>query len=236
MNLKSLDALAPLVVLVAGLVLLLSGPGYRLNVWSLPSAFMVLRWGAYAAILGIVLAGAALWRTRGRSVLAAAALVTGLIAVAVPLRFYRAAAAVPPIHDISTDTATPPTFNAVVPLRAAAPNPLAYSQEVARQQRASYPDIKPVILEMPAPQVFERALQAARDSGWEIVAANADAGRIEATDTTFFFGFKDDIVVRVTAIGSRTIVDVRSVSRVGRSDAGTNARRIRQYLERLAPR
>jgi len=154
--------------------------------------------------------------------------------VVVVLLIKSAAASAPPIHDITTDTANPPTFKALVPVRANAPNTLEYSQEVARQQRERYPDIKPLILELPAPQVFERALQAARNAGWEIVATDADAGRIEATDTTTFFGFKDDIVVRLTPIGSRSVVDVRSVSRVGRGDVGTNARRIREYLKRLS--
>ena len=235
-NLKSLDAVALLVAVLSGIALLLSGPSYRLNALSLPAAFTLLRWGAYGGILAIVLAGAALWRARGRSVFAAAALAIGLTAVVIPLQFRRAAAGAPPIHDITTDTASPPTFAAVLPLRADAPNRIEHSQEVARQQRESYPDLKPVILEMPAPQVFDRALQAAREAGWTIVATDADAGRIEATDTTRFFGFKDDIVVRLTSIGTRTVVDVRSVSRVGRGDAGTNARRIREYLERLSRR
>jgi uncharacterized protein (DUF1499 family) len=69
--------------------------------------------------------------------------------------------------------------------------------------------------------------------GWEIVAADVEEGRIEATDRTFWFGFKDDVVIRLTPSGERTIVDVRSKSRVGGSDVGTNARRIRSFLERL---
>jgi uncharacterized protein (DUF1499 family) len=233
-KLKSFGAVALLVAVLSAMVLLLSGPGYRVGAWSLPTAFMLLRWGAYGGILAAVVAGGAMWRARGRSVFAALAFVIGLTTVAIPLRLQRAAASAPPIHDITTDTANPPTFNAVVPLRADASNTLEYSQEVARQQREHYPDIKPVIVEMPPPQVFERALEAARDAGWEIVATDADAGWIEATDTTTFFGFKDDVVVRLTSIGSRTVVDVRSVSRVGRGDVGTNARRIREYLGRLS--
>jgi uncharacterized protein (DUF1499 family) len=66
------------------------------------------------------------------------------------------------------------------------------------------------------------------------VNVSAESWRIEATDTTTFFGFKDDIVVRLTPIAGRTVVDVRSVSRIGRSDVGTNARRIREYLAALS--
>ena len=69
--------------------------------------------------------------------------------------------------------------------------------------------------------------------GWEIVAANAEEGRIEATDTTLWFGFKDDVVVRIQARDDESLLDVRSVSRVGKSDVGTNAQRIRAYLRKF---
>lgn len=233
-HLKSVAAVALLVSAVAGLLALFSGPAYRLGLFSLPAAFNVLRWGVYAGLVGLLLAGVALWRARGRSALGAMALVLALVVVGVPLRFQRLAASVPPIHDITTDTANPPAFDAVVALRKDAPNSLEYSQDVARQQREAYPDVKPLVLEMPAAQVFDRAVGAAHDQGWEVVVVNADTWRIEATDTTTFFGFKDDVVVRLTPMDSRTVVDVRSVSRVGRSDVGANARRIRRYLAALA--
>lgn len=232
---RSFGAVALLIGFISAAVLLLAGPGYRLHVWSLRTGFSLLRYAAYGGILTIVLAAFGIWRARGRSATGIPALVIGIVVLAIPLHFQRVAAAAPPIHDISTDTANPPTFAAVVALRAGAANPLDYSQDAARQQHQHYPDIKPLILEMPAAQVFPRALKAAQDAGWTIVSADADAGRIEATDTTMFFGFKDDIVVRLTPVGSRTIVDVRSISRIGRGDVGTNARRVRAYLERLSP-
>ena len=70
--------------------------------------------------------------------------------------------------------------------------------------------------------------------GWQIVASAPQEGRIEATDTTLWFGFKDDIVIRVAPAGNRSLVDIRSVSRVGISDVGTNARRIRNFAGKLA--
>jgi uncharacterized protein (DUF1499 family) len=104
---------------------------------------------------------------------------------------------------------------------------------LSQQQRAGYPDLAPITLQLPVDQVFDRALAEAQDAGWRIVGADKNAGRIEATDTTRWFGFEDDVVVRLTAWGSGTRVDVRSVSRIGRSDVGTNARRIRRYLSQL---
>ena len=233
-NLRSFGTVALMLALVSGLVLLLTGPGYRIGLWPLPTAFGIMRWAVYGGIAALGLAGVALWRAKGRSAFGALALVVALVVIGIPLRFQRMAASVPPIHDITTDTANPPLFEAVVPLREGARNSLDYSQDVARQQRDAYPDIKPLILEIPAAQVFDRATRAAREAGWEIVNASAETWRIEATDTTTFFGFKDDVVVRLTPIGGRTVVDVRSVSRIGRSDVGTNARRIREYLAALS--
>jgi uncharacterized protein (DUF1499 family) len=121
---------------------------------------------------------------------------------------------------------------AVLPLRRGAPNSADYAgAALAAQQRAGYPDLGPARLAAPPDQVFARAVEIARGLGWQIVAAVPAEGRLEATDRTRWFGFRDDVVVRVTAEGTGTRVDVRSVSRVGRSDLGTNARRIRRFLE-----
>jgi len=85
-----------------------------------------------------------------------------------------------------------------------------------------------------APNIaFERAKGAIEESGWQIVREDPSAGRIEAVATTRWFGFQDDVIVRITAEGSGSRVDVRSKSRVGRSDLGTNAQRIRAYQRRL---
>ena len=222
-----------------GLILLASaGPSYRVGILSLTNAFTLLRWAAYAGVgavlLGAIAAGLAYRRhSRVQMVVAAPALLAGLVAVGVPFEFQRRARTVPAIHDISTDLENPPTFDAIVPLRADAPNDLERTSEVTELQRQGYPDLAPVTLPIPLDQAFDRALGAAQEAGWQIVTADKSSGRIEATDTTRWFGFEDDVVVRLTPWGAGTRVDVRSVSRIGRSDIGTNARRIRQYLERL---
>lgn len=113
-------------------------------------------------------------------------------------------------------------------------NPVDYPPGTAAQQRLGYPDIAPLPLELPPDQAFARAERTARAMGWQIVAVAPDALRIEATDTTLFFGFKDDVVIRVRAQARGSIVDVRSLSRIGGSDIGTNAKRVRRYLSRLA--
>jgi uncharacterized protein (DUF1499 family) len=217
------------------LLLLLSGPGTRFGAWHFSVGLGLLRWAVYLGAAGAVLALVALSAPKlraGRTAVLVAALVAGLAAVAAPLRFQQLARAVPPIHDITTDLDDPPKFVAVLPLRAGAPNPAAHAgAAIADQQRQAYPDVQPLLLPVPVAEAFARAHRVAQALGWEIVAADAGAGRVEATATTAWFGFKDDIVVRVAPAGtSGTRVDIRSKSRVGRGDAGANAGRIREFL------
>jgi len=160
-------------------------------------------------------------------------IIGGFVAVLM-LKWKRNLDSVPYIHDITTDTANPPLFEAILPLRAGAPNPAEYGgPALAKQQEDGYSDLVPGSLGASPEEAFPRALQAAKDMGWEIVAADPKALRIEATDTTAWFGFKDDVVVRLTPSPAGCRIDVRSVSRVGQSDVGTNARRIKAYLARL---
>ena len=120
--------------------------------------------------------------------------------------------------------ADPPPFVSLMEARKQAPNGFAYGgPAIAAEQQKGYPDLKPLVVKQPPKEVVQRAIDAARAMGWEIVASDAAAGRIEATDTTAWFGFKDDIVVRIRPEGEGSRVDVRSVSRVGLSDLGANA-------------
>jgi uncharacterized protein (DUF1499 family) len=155
---------------------------------------------------------------------------------ALPLQQIVGASEAAPIHDITTDTDNPPLFVAIAPLRKDAPNPVEYSgPEAAALQKAAYPDIQPVILNVPPADAFAKAEAAAKAMpDWQIVEANGAEGRIEATSTTMFMGFKDDVVIRVApdaSGGSR--VDIRSKSRLGKSDTGKNAARIREYVAKL---
>jgi uncharacterized protein (DUF1499 family) len=225
--------------LVAAAMVAGAGPAYWMKLLELRDAFTLLRWGAWASLAACLVALAGGWIARpGASrrgfALALAGVALGAAASGVPFAMSQAAKTAPPIHDITTDTGDPPQFVAAVPLRSDAPNGVDYGGEaIARQQRAAYPDIQPVIVAEAPDEAFTGALAAARDLGWEIVAAVPNEGRIEATDTTTWFGFKDDIVVRVAPAAGGSRVDVRSVSRLGRSDLGKNAKRVRAYLVRL---
>ena len=228
---------ALLLSVLAALLLLVAGPGTRVALWDYGTGFQLMRWAGFAGLAAAGLAAVLLLlpRTRrGGPAWLVVALALGLSTAFVPWNALRQARALPPIHDITTDTQRPPEFVAILPLRAAAPNPAAYGgPEVAQAQAGAYPDLRTRRMDAAPAEAFKRALQAARDMGWEIVAADAAAGRIEATDTTFWFGFKDDVVIRVEADGAGSRVDVRSVSRVGVGDVGANARRIRAYLRAL---
>jgi uncharacterized protein (DUF1499 family) len=214
-----------------------AGLGTRWGLWHFRTGITILAWAAYgglaAAVLGLVVLvlDRSSWKT---VLLALSTIVLGAVVVGIPWHLKQRAQEVPPIHDISTDTDTPPTFVAILPLRKGAPNPAQYGgPEVAAQQKKAYPDLRPLLVNAPSKEAFIKALDAARAMGWQIVDSNLEQGRIEATDTTLWFGFKDDIVVRVTPDEQGTRIDVRSVSRVGKSDLGTNACRIQAYLRRI---
>lgn len=227
---------------VAAVAAAAAGLGSRAELWTFRGGFEILKWAAWGglAAAAISLLGVALSfseQRRGSTLLLGAlGIVIGLVTAWIPWSWKQRAERVPPIHDISTDLSDPPAFEAILPLRADAPNPSEYGGDsIALQQQEGYPDLAPLTLDSPPEAVFLRALDAAREMGWEIVESDPDRGRIEATATTAWFGFKDDVVVRIRPEqGGGSRLDVRSVSRVGRSDVGTNARRIEEYLEMLA--
>jgi uncharacterized protein (DUF1499 family) len=228
----ALAVLAALTVGVAGL-------GYRVHWWSLGTGFALFRWGArigpvatVICLVGVVVAALGRsWRTAG---VALAGALLGLVALGVPWSMQQQGQRVPPIHDITTDLDNPPRFVAILPLRQGASNPAEYGgPAVAARQREGYPDLGPATFVEPPARVFPAVEAAARQLGWRIVAAVPAEGRFEASDTTAWFGFTDDVVVRVSPRNGGSRVDVRSVSRLGRSDLGANAARIRRFLAKL---
>ncbi|MEQ8514453.1 MAG: DUF1499 domain-containing protein, partial [Chromatocurvus sp.] len=163
---------------------------------------------------------------RGAVLRFGAATVPGAVLLAAVL----AAPDVPPIHDITTDVNDPPRFSdTVVEARGEKANALDIDSEVIEQQREAYPDLSTLVSETSIRDTFERSEKIARDLGWEILSTDLNAGRIEAVDTTAIMGFKDDVVIRVSSNADGTRVDLRSVSRVGVSDLGANAERIREF-------
>ena len=231
---------AALLLLTTLALLAFTGPAYQAGMVDIRFAiFTLLRlifFGAIACVVVGAIAAVWNWRraARGWALTGAVALVAGLALSLHFLSWMQTARSVPPIHDISTDLETPPEFVDIAPLRADAPNPVEHpGEEVAGQQREAYPDLVPIRVATPREQVFAAAVAVVERAGWELVAQAPGEGRIEATDTTFYFGFKDDVVIRLRREGELTVVDVRSKSRVGGSDVGTNAARIRDFREAL---
>ena len=218
----------------------LSAPLHKYDVIDLGASFMGFKYGVYTGIaaLFILIVVLILQFLFKRKIItfanAATVVVFAGIAVAVPLIMMNRGSSVPPIHDISTDMVNPPEFVAIIPLRADAPNPPEYEGDLsAVQQRQAYPDIKTLGYMQPKVELIKAAAQAAENLGWEMVNTNTNQGLIEATDTTTWFGFKDDVVIRIQDKGDKRIVDIRSKSRMGASDLGKNAERIRDFIKEL---
>lgn len=236
-ELSWLAALGLVLAVLALLAAIVSGPGTAQGLWGIGTGFNILRYASYTAVgAGLIgLIGAALaWRRGARARMAqgvAAALLAAILTVwGISLRSQTAGA--PRIHDVTTDLADPPQFAVIPPRDYGDQRPYTH-EEWLEQHRAGYGDLTSLRLDLAVAPATERAERVAREMGWEIAVADPAQGRVEATDTTFWFRFKDDIVIRIRPEGSGSVLDVRSVSRVGRGDAGTNARRIREFLSRF---
>jgi uncharacterized protein (DUF1499 family) len=218
---------------------MLSGFGTRWGFWNFRTGLGILRWTVYGdavAVLVTIVSCIIARYTRkwGIFISSIILIIAGIAAASIPLKMYRDAQSLPAIHDITTDTENPPQFNIILELRKDAPNSAEYGGPViGSEQLSAYPDIKPVMLAVPPRKAFDICLATAHDMGWDIVNADMDKGIIEGTDTTFWFGFKDDIIIRITPSEKGSRVDLRSVSRVGKSDVGANAERIRDFINRL---
>lgn len=139
----------------------------------------------------------------------------------------------PAIHDISTDLADPLVFSAAEQQRGPDSNSLETDPETIALQAEAYPDLATIVTARPYDEVFDRAVTVATELGWDIYLQDRNAGIIEAVATTALMNFKDDVVIRLRTNAEGTLVDMRSVSRVGVSDLGANAARIREFRQAL---
>lgn len=194
---------------LALLALAASGPVVRLGLAPFTVGLAMLPLAGVLGLAAAILAVVAL--VRGRNVARAlGALLVGVAVALVPAAGYMLARSMPLVNEVST-----------------------VREEQTEAQRQAYPDLAPLNLPVAPNLAFERAKGAIEEAGWQIAREDPSAGRIEAVATTFWFGFKDDVIVRVSAEGTGSRVDVRSKSRVGKGDLGTNAQRVRSYLRRL---
>ncbi len=203
------------------------GPGFR--------SFML---GGVLSVVALLLGLLGLFFTRpaaggeGRGAALTACGIGGAI-LAVILATAGPTANVPPINDITTNLEDPPAFHRVLELEGNQGRDMSYPAEFAEPQRSGYPDLAPIALRRPPAEVLDRVEAAVQELGWELVDRDDAANRIEASETSGIFRFVDDVVVRVRPASGGSLVDVRSKSRVGRSDLGANAARIRKLLDAI---
>lgn len=220
----------PLLGLLLGLssigAVLLAAAGYRQGWWNFLKGIQIAEGAVYLAALGLALSLIGLWHSRRQRpvmVIGVLGLLMALPVLSMALQWEYATRTYPPINDISTDTENPPEFWDM-------PNPMVYpGAAVAQQQRQGYPDLAPLAIPLAPAAVFEQALNLVRERGWTVVSSDAAEGRIEAVATSRLFGFVDEVTIRITPEGSGSRVDMRSRSRLGQIDRGTNARRIREW-------
>ncbi len=245
-----LTGLALLLSLGGVAAALIASVGAGQGAWHFGGAFTVLRYALFAAMAGGLLAIIALLLARrsgrrglaGRNILA---LVVALLFVGYLGNLVVTARSVPAIHDAATNLDDLPQFTS---LKVRADNlekvpdnddprlkALDPESRWKALHREAYSDLRTLRLNMTVPEVIARARRIAEKRGWEVAKADPQAGILEATHTSLFFRFKDDIVLRARPhpVKGGTEVDMRSISRVGGSDVGMNARRIRAFLEDL---
>lgn len=227
-------------VLIVGLIGLAALPvgalGSRFGLWELTTGLALVFSGVVLATIVLVLGIATLVfvYTRRRTADRVPALI-GLAASVVVLVLtgpQYMALSKPMTTDVATDRDEPPPFELLTANRDPGANLFDYTEEEARVQAEGYPDLVGIRAEGGTEENFAKAVAVALALGWDVVNEDADRGLIEATDATFWFGFRDDLAIRVRREGNESVVDLRSASRVGLHDLGTNAERVRSFVER----
>jgi hypothetical protein len=247
----------PWLALIAGLLavgaVFGTGPLHKAGTISWLTILHGLRYGAFLGMaaggIGVIAIIVRLISGQGALALALVGLLLGGAAFGFVMNFRAQAGAVPPIHDITTDTENPPAFVAAIAAREAGvsvnppeyvgdqPEPGDTGRTIREAQLAAYPDLQSVFVDADRSYVFTASMAIVEEMGWDLLEANTQEGRIEATATTGWYGFKDDVVIRIEELpGGAIRVDVRSKSRVGVSDVGANAARIEAFLTALRER
>ena len=207
---------------------------------------------ACMAILLAFSAGIVIWQHGiGGGRQAVTALVIGTALIAYPVYLGVKAFRLPAIYDISTDPIDPPQFDAIARLRPRDANPVTYAGlYTAEQQHAAYPDIEPDETTATPQDAYAAAMKVIAKRKWRVVdsrppqgplprvidarasqAGTVRDGIIEAVARTPILGFRDDVVLRIRPTVDGARIDVRSASRYGRHDLGTNAKRVRGLID-----
>lgn len=257
---RGLALLAGALAVITPLFFLAAALGTKYGLWDWRTGFVTLTrqigpnllWASMfvgaAALIALILTALFARRDRpgaGGFTAAVAAIAVGAGGLGYALHVREQAAGAPPIHDIATDTVNPPEFSPeMIAARGAEANSVDYfsktdprsGRPLAEVQAEAYPDIRPIRLGADPETARAAAAGVAREMGWELAPARRNGAVFEATAETFWFGFRDDVVVRISEEGEGSVVNARSVSRVGMSDLGANAARLREFERRLRDR
>ena len=243
---KILIWLISLAALGLALAIAVAGPGTRFGLWDYGTGLTIIRQAALptmvaagASVAAFVLSFFVAHRFAVMPLIAAAAAV---VAAMVPVKMKAAVDANPFIHDITTDFADPPAI--IIAANEERSNPPEYvgdepaprsDMTTAEAQQAAFPDIKTMQVAMSVEDAAARATAVVTDMGMKLLSDGPtdDGWMIEAAHTSFWFGFVDDFVVRIRPEGDGAIIDIRSKSRVGISDLGANADRVRTFIEKF---
>jgi uncharacterized protein (DUF1499 family) len=214
------------------IMVLLSGPGTRIGLFPFTIGLLLIGLGSLTGLAAVIMSIARLSSGPQNLLPSMTGLVSGLVTSGLLAFSIIGAGNTPMIHDITTDTVNPPQYVSVLPFRKNALNPVEYEGSVVSdKQKKAFPDIQTLRMKITPDEAFEKSLGAVQALKWKIVDQKKGEGRIEAFDTTFWFGFKDDIVIRITKDSIGSVIDIRSLSRVGGGDMGTNARRVRKFIK-----
>ncbi len=249
---KDLKGWTVFVLAIAAVVVFFGAAfGSGVGLWGWQAGLGALPWTGLVALLALIVAivGIILDRRKDRKTrwpLLGIGTLVSLGFIGYLASYAMTIASLPAIHDVTTDLADTPQFSALT-LRAdnwdnipgaddgemRGMNP---RQRWATLHQDAYPDIRSVRIDQPVAEVIEKAKRLAEDRGWEIANVDPASGHLEATATISLFRFKDDVVIRARAAenGAASIIDMRSVSRVGVHDLGANAKRVRQFLSDLS--
>ncbi len=240
------------ITVFAPLIFMIGALGTKFGWWSLDFGFgtlvrnigpKILMLSGLLGIVSLILAGAI--KPRKGFFTAAAALIVAMAGLGYAKGVGNKVANLPFIHDVTTDTQDVPRFTAAIMEQRAKVQGVNSADYVGKRdardkelvsvlQTKAFPDIRPLILSEEPKVIFGKAEAIVKVFGWDIASNDVDAGVIEATHTTFWFGFEDDVIIRIRpSEGGGTVVDVRSLSRIGGSDIGKNAQRVRAFLKKL---
>jgi len=237
MNIKTISTICKYLAIPLVLGFPIAVIAYRLNLWEMGTSFKIIQYTGYGSIVVLaitLIVGIFAFIKKYKPIAERSACIAVLLAVPVIGLALQASKAksLPFLHQVTTDTVNLPQFNSIVALRGEGSNPLAYnSEKLAPLQLQAYPELKPIISELTFEQAFSKAIQTAKALDWEIVAQQPEQGSIEAVDTTLLWGFKDDIAIRIIATNTGSKIDLRSISRIGGTDLGANADRVKNFIK-----